>query len=485
MTSTKLFLPTFSGLIVLLLVGCGKQQVISDPVNVGPLISDPASSVTSADGKYLCDFQWTTGPEAWNYGNSSGDQAISSPSPSYSSSSSAYHESWCLLPYGATSTYSISVDRLNGDQSLLCHDLDANYSINGEAQTQIGEGAHSMMACVNMTVTGTSAASNVMLTAGVAPNNDPSTNTRLYFVEGYNNSGKYSIQGHLDLMLVQNKTLHVLFTPILNTGVPSYAQTYFPDQHTGYSTDLNDLETYMSKVGYSVSIAPAPVYFPNELASRLVGLEEGELVLPTDLVLINNYQNIANVYNGALDFIANLWSGFSGLKTFEGSYYWDYTIALTPSFGVKATNLTKTYNGTNCQIMIQKDVATVSELQGSANLMMHVYDASNNEVGNGGTILGGDVLNINMEKESDCNSVSYGMGEVVGNSPFSVGMSNGSLLFDPHFNSKVNKGRLLAGVLYAKILGQDPFSTKLDGRWLSSYQDLADVEVPSRFWSSR
>lgn len=121
------------------------------------------------------------------------------------------------------------------------------------------------------------------------------------------------------------------------------------------------------------------------------------------------------------------------------------------------------------------------DLPGTKDLRLDVYNAGGGKIANGVYPL----IQNPSYSEAICKSASYGIMTVANTKAHSFSLRKGTLVVDAKFNTRQNQGRLLAGALYAKILGRNPFSSKDKVYWLSAYEDNAIVVQPSIDWNIR
>jgi hypothetical protein len=178
----------------------------SEYMEEGPFSNDPLTKVLSKDKKFLCDFQWTDGYSDWDY-DSDGDKPIGK--------LGSAKGSWCLIPYGESTEYEITIqDSVEGGGKVrhyFCRNANSTYTIANEAELIIANDAYyKEMKCAELDL------NTIAITAGTS--NTPHKDDRLYHVIHQADNGGYSITGHLDLLLVKLMHLSVLWEPILNIG---------------------------------------------------------------------------------------------------------------------------------------------------------------------------------------------------------------------------------------------------------------------------
>lgn len=475
-------------LSMLFIQACSRSaREVSEPVTVGPLVTEPTSSVKSQDDKYLCDFQWTKGASAWDYADAQGDKEISDAVEA--------SESWCLIPYGESTTITIGVTSNLQSTSYVCRDMSSDYTMQNEIDMTVAEGIHSQMKCVSLNDNGSERSIDALITANTTPSSAASyIDTKLYHVD--NIDGLNTIMGHLNLKLVEKKHFSVLFEPIYNTTDLSIMQSFWANR----SIVFQEWNKYLSKLGYTIDVDVLPIFYPN--AYDQMQYSDGMLTLPEEKDIVEIFSKIVEYYNTGLSYVqSHLDEDLSdySLKS------WDYVIALTPAYTVKRDvkgtyTAAKTCTGTdqngntytyiceNAKCSIEYTISqsldiikqfASGKLPGTTDLTMDVYNSGKKKIISDAMVL---IPNYSVS-EPICNSASYGITTIANSKAHSFSIHNGTLIVDADFSDRGNKGRLLAGALYGKMLGRNPFTNDDNGRWLSAYYDDPVVEQPSKDWN--
>jgi hypothetical protein len=446
---------------------CSKNShtEVTDSQYEGPLAGDPTTAVRSADGKFLCDFQWTKGLKELDY--AAGDNVIKENNNAY--------DPWCLIPYGDSTGFAFTAKSDEGVESYICRDLKANYSLKNEHVLDINEiyDTHMQMMCVSI--------DNVFVTA-VANLADAFKQEKLYHIR--KTEGLYTIDGHLNLLLVRPVRLTVFWEPIFNLGM---ATEFLTSKLDGTKIE-KDFERYMKKLGYYIDIVTVPIFFPNIIES----VNDGALTLPKEMGIFSIYDNIIKGYNytlSVINFIGEIFGVNPDLNKMKQA---DYIIATTPGYKVRYEMQMNKHSETidplgnvqrACEIDLKQSekmyiVENIKNLPNSVSV--DYYTNSNLFLGSG---LIGTILNI---PETACRSVAYATGENFAYKPQAFEINKGYVLSDAEFFKSKNTGRLLAALLYSKIREiEDPMKNSEDGLWLSSYFDDSDVEMPKKFWETR
>jgi len=202
----------------------------SEVKEVGPLSNDPNTEVRSKDKKFLCDFEWTPGYNDWDY-SFGGDKPIGE--------LGSAKESWCLIPYGESTEYEITiqspVEGYNKPVHYFCRDVNSTYTIANESTFAIEDGAHNDMKCAELN-------SNSTIAITAKTSDTPHKDERLYHII-HETGERYTITGHLNFRLVRLVQLNVLISFIDDDGF---------NINDG-KTIVNYLKSYMKKAGYALN----------------------------------------------------------------------------------------------------------------------------------------------------------------------------------------------------------------------------------------
>jgi len=230
---------------------CGDSHKEIVDLDKGRLANEPNVEVSNKEGKYFCDFHWTSGYKDWEYDFSSdnpvGTDEVIAP--------------WCLVPYGSGSEYVFSFKSAVNETHYACRDRDSSfYKMLNELPEEIyidcGPNDR-IMKCIALKSDETRVYVGPNGTTQQYPNGTPDLpgfrNDRLYHVikidEHY-----YSIEGHLNLKLVKPVTLSVLIAFIDAENVKISL-----DNH---KTEMVDsLKSYLKKAGFTLSINPNSIRY--------------------------------------------------------------------------------------------------------------------------------------------------------------------------------------------------------------------------------
>jgi len=455
---------------------CSKdhERQTSEYKDEGTFTGDPETTIKS-DGKFLCDFQWTPGPKNWNYKNASGDNPVVEKEEA--------KEPWCLIPYEDSTKFFITTKSDENVEDYVCRDLNAQYSLKNEEIIDIiapvnGEyifpyKTHKQMMCIPI--------NNVVVTA---KNSDINLkDEKLYHIREI--EGLYSIEGHINLRLVKQINLSVLWEPILNENLL---------KNNVNAEKVNkikeDWKMYMKKVGYYIDIKTLPVVFPNNKSyrtkeERMTLMEDGKVLKFPDAIdwhneSINKHSMLPDIF------------GVENLSTNET---FDYVFTVVPNYNIKHNIAKVSYtapkngevNGT-CKIMdmgMSSDVSGI--IKGSLNEIKddgYYYNALNTSIKGSLTKDVFSEFKVPLSLEIICTGVTMFIGEIKGGTPKYFDTKTGYVITHEDFFKKNNPGRLMAAITYSKILGRKPINDD-NGRWLSSYTDESEVEQPRDDWRGK
>jgi len=401
-----------------------KPRKTSEPVDEGGFANDPTTLIRSKDKKFLCDFQWTDGYENWAY-DFDGNKPIGK--------LSSAKDPWCLIPYGEAAEYEISIQESTEENDVkmhyFCRELNSNYNIANESEIIIEYGEQDrVMKCAELN------SGAILVTSGNV--NKQFQDEMLYHV--VNMEDRYSIAGHLNLRLVKPVYLNVLWEPIWNSRLISGFMT----ANLNISKIKEDWKRYMKKAGYYIEIKTIPIVFPNLMED----VNDGALTLPQEKDVLEYPARMIDWYNTSAGIVNGIGEFFGADIDLPTLREVNYTIATTPGYKVRYPSEKLFFNATGANT-------------GISSLIM---------------------------SEQKCDSVSYAIGENNGARPQAFSIKKGYVLSDVDFFKSKNTGRLLAALLYSKVLKREyPIENNDNGRWLSSYKDENEVEQPSKDWKTR
>jgi len=452
----------------------------TDVVDKGEFANDSTTTINSKNKEFLCDFQWTPGHKRWAY-DFEDDKAIVE--------SGSVKASWCLIPYGESTEYEISVEDIT-KAHYFCRDAKAIYSIANESEITINyeNDTYKNLSCAKLNFDISDTSGTIKITAGSV--NKSFQDERLYHIVA--DRDVYSITGHIDFRLVKPVHLSVLWEPILSQSMANSSLIANLD----VSKIKKDWEMYMKKVGYYIDdIIILPIAFPNNMEK----VSDGALTLPQEQnVLEAGGVQAVEWYNFTIEKYNSIARIF-GAPNFEKFKFADYIIATTPGYKIRYDAQKQSYSITpgdteknalgqniqygTCYIILTPSqnldiLKNIEKAPNSNTFFADYYSKDNKKLGTG--IFSLTALRLT---EQECNSVSYAVATNDGGNAEAFGISGGYVLSDVDFFKSKNAGRLLAALLYSKILGIEyPIKSNNDGRWLSSYKDDSDVEQPMRYW---
>jgi len=465
---------------------CSKdnERETSEYKDEGTFTGDPETTIKS-DGKFLCDFQWTLGPKNWNYDKASGDNPVNEKEEA--------KEPWCLIPYEDSTEFFITTKSDENVEDYICRDLNAQYSLKNEERIDIinslGEAeyeTHKQMMCVPI--------NSVVVTA---QNTDLNyKDEKLYHIRKIEDI--YGIAGHLNLRLVKPVHLSVLWEPIWNYKAVNGLIAAKLD----IAKIKEDWKRYMEMAGYYIDIKTVPIIFPNAFEKLSGNVDDGALTLPQEKDILELPDKMVSWYNESAKVINGIGDYFGIDIDIPKLNETDYTIAVTPGYKVRYSVEKKLFTPTpgdtaktllgqkiqygSCYISLTSNQLSnilndIKEMPNSSSLVVYYYSRNGNLLGAG--VFLAAFLRLT---EQDCNNVSYAEGENSGKEPQSFSIKKGYVLSDVNFFNSKNAGRLLAALLYSKILEiKYPIKSNNDGRWLSSYTDESEVEQPRDHWRGK
>jgi len=463
----------FAFVVALLAIqACSKKshRETSEFVEEGPFSNDPDTKIRSKDKKFLCDFQWTDGYKDWDYG---------SDEDKYIGKLGSAKGSWCLIPYGESTEYKITIqDSVEGGgkaRHYFCRVANSIYTISNESEvTIVNDSYYKEMKCAEL-----NSDSIIAITAGTS--NFSYKDERLYHIISQADNGDYSITGHLDLLLVKPVYLSVLWEPILNEDLL---------KNNVNAEKVNkikeDWKMYMKKVGYYIDIKNLPIVFPNNKSympneKKMTLMEDGKVLKFPDAI---------DWYNESINKHPTL-SDIFGTDNLSANETFDYVFTVIPNYNIKYNVVRYSYTkpkenemyGT-CKIVNKGTSNDVSGIiKGSLNntedkgyyySMVEPIEGSFKST----------EFKIFLDMEIICTGVTMFIGEVSGGSPKYFNTKTGYVVTHENFFKKDNPGRLMAAIMYSKILGINPMDGK-DELYLSSYEDKLYVEQPKKYWEIR
>jgi hypothetical protein len=460
---------------IILMAACSKKSEteISERFEEHDYFIGDSTTKVKTDGKFLCDFKWTPGPKLWDYKSESGDKPVNEKKEA--------NEPWCLIPYEESTEFFITITVQSEEKvkDYVCRNLNAEYSLENEEilnivtyQNEVGElkseyKTHQQMKCVPL--------DNVVVTA-----NNPQIeykDEKMYHVI-LNTDGIYTIEGHINLLLVKPVHLSVLWEPILHG---SY--------NINPSQTKKDWEMYMKKVGYYIDIITIPIFFPNEMEK----VKDDKLTLPAEKGVLS--KELIDWFNGSVFNKKSELEYFGAEPNLSRVKQANYVIITTFSYNFSSDAKTK-FEGVNgydpnglnqCispstakNLLKMVSSSDISNIQNS--LTSSYYDKNGKFIAYGSAYDDGDgyVIIRSEDTKSKCDNVSEVRYETIGISAF--GVNNGYVLADINFSHKKNHGRLLASLLYSAILKVSNPINDNDKTWLSSYSEDTDIEQPMKFW---
>jgi len=445
-----------------------KHREVTGPQDEGTLSGDSTTTVKSADGKFLCDFQWTDGLKEWNYKNASGDNPVGN---------NTAKQPWCLIPYGDSTGFIFSAKSDEGVESYICRDLNASYSLKNEQVFDMDEEyeTHQQMMCVPI--------DSVFVTAK-NPGGDYKDEERLYHIRKTNEV--YTIDGHLNLRLVKPVHLSVLLEPVWNAGAINGLMAAKLD----VPKMKEDWKKYMLKIGYYIDIKTVPVVFPNLLEKTSGNVDDGALTLPQEKDILEFPDKMVSWYNESAKVINGIGDFFGVDIDLPKLKQTEYTIAVTPGYKMKFDVQFKGFdNSTGINICIVEFtvpqsleiISNIKDMPTMENLVKgEFYDRNGVLLGTGGGL--GESRVYGTADKNACQRITQARYDNLNKKADAFSIKNGYVLSHSDFFKSKNAGRLLAALLYSKILGKKYPIDNGNGLFLSTYYDDNNVEQPSEDW---